>query len=162
MSLLDEIAQGAAVRRATDAHERNEREASNRRIADEQFKALSRWDRELLLTIEAAMDKLNGALGGQSSGDFLKPTSLTTSQLIRGQLSQGEQMSLTLTYVRSQRANHFVKFSLEAQYGPNPVVLVISHNQRSVVSLVVDDEFKKGTIEYYLTRIIRDIEGIGS
>lgn len=158
MGLLDEIAQAAAARRATDTNEREAREASERRIAEQQYKSLTRWDRELVPSIEVAIDKLNDALGGQATGDFLKPHSLSNAQLIRGHVVQGEQMSLTLNYVRSQRPNHFIKFALEAKYGPDPVVLVISHDQRSVVRLVVDDDFKKGLIEHYLARIVRDIE----
>lgn len=158
MSLLDEIAKAAAARRNLDAQERARSETSTPRIAEAQRIAFARWEREMVPAITSAASKLNNALGGRATGDYLDTHSELSSLLPRGQVALGEQKSLTLKYIRGARPSHLIKFALVGKPGPDPVVLVISRDNRQVVSLVVDQDFKLGTLEYFLERTVRDIE----
>lgn len=166
MGLLEEIAQATAARRAADAHEQKVREASGRRVAALQQAGLLRWQSEIAPAIRAALAKLNSALGGSASGDYVEQHSFFMDDagricVERGQVVTGEQVRVTLNYMRSGRPNHFINIALEANNGPDPIVLVIRHGERHVASRVVDDEFRLGVIESTLSRIIGQIEGVG-
>lgn len=161
MSQLDEIASAAAIRRADAAQAATTRAESQKSIAEAQHAALRRWHLEMRSAIANAADKISDALGGKATGDYLKWHSEHESQIVRNETSHGEQMSMTLRVVQGGQLRNFIKFSLEAVQGPDAAVFAITNDGKSVVRLVVDENFKSSAVEYWLTRIVHESVAIG-
>ena len=161
MTLLDEIARAASTRRAETAQTAATIVENQQRIAEAQRLALQRWHPEIRPAITNATEKISSALGGKATGDFLKWHTEADTQIIRGQPTSGEQMSVTYRLMHGGQPRNFIKFSIEAIYGPDAAVFAITNDGKSVVRLVVDERLNASALEYWLARIVHESVAIG-
>lgn len=153
-NLLAEIARAAAHQHEQDTAIKAREAETSRRVAEAQYDGLSRWYTVIRPAIDAKVMEINAALGGPAKGSCIAYHSSTETEIRRGQIYQGRQMQLKLRLVLVSKPPSFITFSLDANYGPDAVVLTIAHGDRHVVSLVVDEAFRKEGSAFYLERIV--------
>jgi hypothetical protein len=154
MSLLDQIAHAMEARRKEEREAEARQTLSGRSIANAQFAALVRWEGEIFPLIVATIDKLNRALGGKLTGDYLETFNEVHTRVTRGHMRLGEQMSITARLVQGVMPPSFIKIGLEVRYGPQAAILFVTHNGKRILHIVVDDALHCDDIEICLTRIV--------
>lgn len=151
---MQEIADHAAGSRAIASQQEAASAKRHKRLAEEHYAALCRWNREFLPAIHNAAEKISAALGGRVVGDYLDFHSSAQSQILRNHIEFGEQMSVSLRLVRQRKLGEIIKFAIETTNGPDSAVLTLTKDGQTVVRLVVDDLIGPENISYWLERTV--------
>ncbi len=155
-SRLQQITAAVAAKRAHDLSVATEAEIRRSRLAEAQFQGLRRWANEILPALHNSMDAVNDALRRGCEGSYLKEQSSHESLDVRGQVEHGRQKAVTLRLVLNWRPGTAITFALDAVELPDAVVLSIAADGKSVVSFVVDENFRANSVGVWLQRIVHE------